>query len=199
MPRKASTNQTEKQNTTPKDEAQTQQPQATQEEAQPQSAASQEQGSVPDYEAQLKELNDKMLRAVAESQNVRRRAEADIAKARDFSIEGFARDMISVLDNLYRASESISDEAAAADENLKNIKEGVEITKREMLNAFERNKIKRLFPLNEKFDPNLHQAMAQIPTDEHTPGTVVDVIQAGYTIRERLLRPALVAVAKAVE
>lgn len=150
-------------------------------------------------EAEIASLKDRMLRAVAESENVRRRAEADIAKAREYSIESFARDMIGVLDNLFRASDSISEEDAKSNERLKNLKDGVDMTRNEMINALAKHKIARIDPLGEKFNHNIHQAMAQVPTTDKEAGTILQVIQSGYTIKERLLRPAMVVVAKAAD
>ena len=149
-----------------------------------------------DYNAVINDLNDKVLRTAAEMQNVKRRAEQDVQKARDYSIEGFARDMLSVMDNLHRAAESISAEDAAQDEKLKSILDGVDITKKEMENVFERNKIRCINPVGEKFDHNFHQAMSQIEDSEKESGTVVTVMQTGYSIKDRLIRPALVIVVK---
>lgn len=158
------------------------------------------QTQVEALEAKVAELNDKMLRAVAEAQNTKRRAQIDVENASKYSIERFAKDMIAVLDNLFRASESI-DKANEEKENpqLKAIHEGIELTKNEMINALRRNGIERVEPLDQMFDHNLHQAMAQVPNNEKKEGTVIDVMQAGYTIKGRLLRPALVAIAKAPE
>lgn len=150
----------------------------------------------PDYPAIIEDLNDKLLRTAAEMQNIRRRAELDVQKAKQFSVESFAKDLLSVMDNLYRASESISDEEAAINEKLKTFKDGIEITKKELLNVFERNHIKRVDPNGEKFDPNLHQALSQIDDGNAESGTIINVMQAGYILRDRVLRPALVVVAK---
>jgi molecular chaperone GrpE len=152
------------------------------------------QARLDEAEAKVAELNDKLLRAAAEAQNTKRRAEIDIENAQKYSVEKFANDMVSVLDNLYRASESVSEEMAAKDEYLKAIKEGVEITKKEMTNALKRNGIERVVPLNQPFDHNFHQAVAQVPAPDKIPGEVLDVVQAGYTLKGRILRPAMVAV-----
>ena len=149
-----------------------------------------------DYQSVIDGLNDQLLRAAAEVQNVKRRADIDVQKARHFSIESFAKDLLGVLDNLYRASESVSDEDVEKDTKLKAIKDGVEITKKEMTNALERNNIKRISPKGEKFNPDFHQAMSQIEQEGVEAGNVIDVMQAGYTIKDRVLRPALVIVAK---
>ena len=150
-----------------------------------------------DYQAVIDELNDKVLRAMAEAQNTRRRADIDIQNARNFGIQSFAKDLLGVMDNLFRALETIPDSEAEADPKLKNIKDGIEITKREMINVFERSGIKRNSPAGEAFDPNLHQAISQIPDGSVAPGTVLQVLQDGYTLKDRLLRPALVVVSSA--
>lgn len=152
-----------------------------------------------DYKAEIEDLKDKALRAMAEAQNTRRRADIDVQNAKSFGIQSFARDLLGVMDNLFRASETISDADATSDPKLKSIKEGIEITKREMVNVLERNGIKRIEPLNEAFDPNLHQAMSQIPDTNVAPGTILQVLQSGYILKDRLLRPALVVVAKAAD
>ncbi|PIR37341.1 MAG: nucleotide exchange factor GrpE [Alphaproteobacteria bacterium CG11_big_fil_rev_8_21_14_0_20_39_49] len=149
-----------------------------------------------DYNAVIDDLNDKILRTAAEMQNAKRRAEQDIQKARDYSIEAFARDMLGVMDNLHRTTESISQEDAAKDEKLKLIIDGIDITKKEMENVFERNKIKCINPVGEKFDHNFHQAMSQIEDAEKDSGTIVNVMQTGYVIKDRLIRPALVVTVK---
>ena len=161
--------------------------------ASPEAEAQEEQ---PDYQAIIDDLNDKVLRAAAEVQNIRRRADVDVQKAKNFSIEGFAKDLLGVMDNLYRATESISEEDAASDERLKSLREGVEITKKELTNVFERNHVKRIDPKGEAFDPNLHQAITQIADPGAKSGSVVQVMQTGYVIKDRVLRPALVVVAK---
>ena len=148
-----------------------------------------------DYEAEMAKYKDNWLRSAAEIENIKRRAKQDIEKAGAYSIEGFAKDLVSVLDYLYSASDAITEEVAQLHEQLRTAKEGIEITKKEMLNAFEKNSLKRLYPKGEKFDHNLHQAVAQVESDQ-AADTVVDVLQAGYVIRDRLLRPAMVTVAK---
>jgi molecular chaperone GrpE len=153
---------------------------------------------VEELEKKTQELNDKLLRAVAEAQNTKRRAQIDIENSSKYAIERFARDMITVLDNLYRAAESINNAEQADSSQMKAISEGIELTKTEMVNALGRNGIERVEPIGQPFDHNVHQAMAQIPSDK-AAGTVIDVMQAGYTIKGRLLRPALVAIAKAAE
>lgn len=152
-----------------------------------------------EYKAKIAELEDKMLRVAAEGQNIRRRAMQDIEKAKHFSIESFARDLTPVLENLFRASESITEEDAQADERLKTTKDGIEITKNELLKAFEKHGLKRVSPKGEAFDHNFHQAMSQVEDNEKPANTVLEVIQAGYTIKDRLINPALVIVSKKSE
>jgi molecular chaperone GrpE len=143
------------------------------------------------------ELRDKFLRAVAESDNIRKRAEREVAEARTYGIANFARDTIGVADNLARALDAIAPEARAnADETLKALLDGVDLTRRELRNTLKKHGVRELDPKGEKFDPNFHQAMYEVPDPESAPGTVVQVMQTGYAIGERVLRPALVAVAK---
>ncbi len=141
-------------------------------------------------------LKDKLLRALAETENVRRRAERDRKDAEAYAGTRLARDLLQVHDNLDRALSHV-DEALRA--QAQSFIEGVELTQRELLNAFAKHKIAKVTPaLGEKFDPNLHQAMFEAPIPGAEPGTVIEVMQAGFTIADRLLRPAMVGVAKAM-
>lgn len=149
-----------------------------------------------DYDSVIAELNDKLMRTAAELQNVKRRAEQDIQKARSYSIESFAKDLLSVMDNLSRACGSISEIDSNNDEKFNIIRDGVEITRKEMLNVFERNKIRCIDPLGEKYDHNFHQAMSQIEDASKESGTIINVMQVGYVIKDRLIRPALVVIVK---
>ena len=142
------------------------------------------------------QLKDQLLRALAEAENVRRRAQREREDAAKYAIANFARDVLQVSDNLHRALDAIPAAALAEDEALKNLHEGVSATERQLDSALERHQVKRVWPMGEKFDANLHQAMFEVPTAEQAPGTVVQVMQAGYLIHDRLLRPALVGVAK---
>ena len=146
-------------------------------------------------EAEIAELNDKLLRLAAEMENLRRRTQKDVADARTFSISGFARDILGVADNLRRALDAV-DEAHRGQPGVQTLIEGVEMTERELLLALEKNGVKRIDPENEKFDPNFHQAMFEVPNDEVPNNTVVQVVQVGYVIGERVLRPAMVGVSK---
>ncbi len=138
---------------------------------------------------------DRALRAAAEAQNTRRRLERDKADAVQYAAAGFARDLLSVADNLARALEALP---AELDEALKPLKSGLEAVQREMVSVFERHGVKRVAATGLPLDPNLHQAMVEVESDAE-PGTVVSEMQAGWMMKERLLRPALVAVAKARE
>lgn len=142
------------------------------------------------------ELRDKLLRTMADMENLRRRTEREKTDTARYSISNFARDVLTVGDNLKRTVDHVPAEAAAADPALKSFLEGVELTERELLNVLERHGVTRIEPLGQRFDPNCHQAMYEVPDPSVPEGTVVDVMQAGYTIGDRCLRPALVAVAK---
>lgn len=147
--------------------------------------------------AQLSELRDKYLRAVAEAENVRKRAERDVAEVRVYGISAFARDMLAVADNLSRALDAIDPQArASAEGTLKALLDGVELTQKDLQKALAKHGVRKLEPEGEKFDPNFHQAMFEVPSPDVPAGTVVQVMQPGYAIAERVLRPALVAVAK---
>ena len=141
-------------------------------------------------------LKDQLLRALAETENVRRRAARDKEDAGKFAMAGFAREILGVADNLHRALEAITPESLEKDAALKTLFEGVQATERQLDAAFEKQAIKKVWPLGEKFDSNLHQAMFEVPGTDKPAGTVVQVLQAGYTLHERLLRPAMVGVAK---
>jgi molecular chaperone GrpE len=144
------------------------------------------------------ELRDKMLRTLAEMENLRKRTEREVADARIYGIAAFARDMLDIADNIRRALDAVPAAAGEGDSGLKTLVEGVELTERALLKSLEKNGVRRFDPNGEKFNPNLHQAMYEVPDGTVAPGTVVQVIQAGFMIGERVLRPALVAVAKAV-
>ncbi|MBN4665574.1 nucleotide exchange factor GrpE [Pandoraea nosoerga] len=152
--------------------------------------------ALPSVEAQLlaaqaeaADFRDQLLRARAEVENVRRRAEEDVAKARKFAVESFAEGLLPVMDSL---------EAAAADKSgdVAKLQEGVELTLRQLVQALERGKVKVIDPAGAKFDPHQHQAISMVPADQE-PNTVVTVLQKGYLIADRVLRPALVTVAAA--
>lgn len=151
---------------------------------------------VAQLEADLAEFRDKHLRALAEIENVRRRGEKEKADALKYAATNFAKDILGVADNLRRAIEAVPEDAAERDGAIKTLIEGVEMTERELLSIFERHGIKRIEADGAKFDHNLHQAMFEVPDTGKPAGTVVQVLQSGYTIHDRLLRPAMVGVAK---
>jgi molecular chaperone GrpE len=155
-----------------------------------------------DETASLKEetaaLKDRLLRAAADMDNLRKRAEREKAEATLYAATNFARDLLSVADNMSRALAAVPAEAREqADEATKNLLAGVELTERELLKVFERYNIRRVETVGAKFDPNVHQALFEMPTSEHPPGTVVQEMQSGFAIGDRCLRPAMVGVAKA--
>ncbi|MCL6705746.1 nucleotide exchange factor GrpE [Pseudomonas sp. R2.Fl] len=143
------------------------------------------------------DLRDRYLRLAAEMDNLRRRTERDVKDAKTYAVTGFARDMLAVSDNLRRALDAIPAEAReAADAGLAALIEGVEMTERAMLSTLERHGVKKIEAEGQKFDPNFHQAMFEVPNPNVPNNTVVQVVQAGYAIGERVLRPAMVGVAK---
>jgi len=146
-------------------------------------------------EAELVEAQDKLLRALAETENVRRRAQRERADAEKYGFAKFASDLLSVADNLRRALDSLP-ESEAKDDRTRSLLAGVEATERELLAAFERHGLKRIDPKGEKFDHNFHQAVFEVENADQPAGTVAQVLQPGYVVHDRLLRPAMVAVAK---
>jgi molecular chaperone GrpE len=152
-----------------------------------------------DLEALLAEnadMRDKLLRTMADMENLRRRTEREKEDTARYAISNFARDVLTIGDNLRRVVEHVPADAAAQDPALKSFLEGVELTERELLKMLEKHGVAKLEPLGQRFDPNQQQAMYEVPTTEVPEGTVVEVMQAGYTIGDRVLRPALVAVSK---
>lgn len=147
-------------------------------------------------EAEVASLKDQLLRAMAETENVRRRAQREREDTAKFAVTGFAKDMLPVADNLRRALEAVPEEARENDEYLKNLVAGVEATERQLLAGFEKAGIKKLEPIDQPFDPNYHQVMFQVENTGKPGGTVVQILQAGYTLNSRLLREAMVGVAK---
>jgi molecular chaperone GrpE len=144
------------------------------------------------------ELKDKLLRTLAEMENLRRRSEREVADARLYGIANFARDVLGVADNMRRALDAAGTELReSTDDKTRALIDGIDLTERELLKVMEKHGVKRLDPQGEKFDPNFHQAMFELPDPNAVPGTVVQVMQAGYKLGERVLRPALVGVAKA--
>jgi molecular chaperone GrpE len=150
-----------------------------------------------DFAQVAAEYKDKLLRLLAEMENLRRRTEREVADARTYGISNFARDVIAVADNMDRALGALdADLREKADAGTKALLDGVELTERELLKVLDKHGVKKFEPLGEKFDPNVHQAMFELPDPTRPAGTVAQVVQPGYMIGERVLRPALVAVAK---
>jgi len=152
-----------------------------------------------DLEALLAEntdMRDKLLRTMADMENLRQRTEREKTDTARYAISNFARDVLTIGDNLKRVIDHVPGEEADQDPALKGLIDGVALTERELLNMLERHGVKRIEPLGQRFDPNTQQAMYEVPTTEVPDGTVVEVMQAGYLIGDRCLRPAMVAVAK---
>lgn len=160
-------------------------------------AAAEPASPIPALEAEVADLKDKLLRTLADMENLRRRTEKEVRDAREYAITGFARDLLSVGDNLSRAVTAVPDEVRqTASDAIKSLFEGVDLTSRELAKTLEKHGVKKLEPLNGRFDPNVHQAMFEMPNPDVPSGTVVQVLQDGYVIGDRVLRPALVGVAK---
>jgi molecular chaperone GrpE len=156
-----------------------------------------EEGSSEALAKEAADARDKMLRTLAEMENLRKRTAREVSDARTYGISGFARDVLDIADNLQRALDAVPAEArAAADPGLKALIEGVELTERSLHNALEKNGVRKFDPAGEKFDPNVHQAMYEVPDPSVPANTIAQVIQSGYMIGDRVLRPALVGVAK---
>lgn len=153
------------------------------------------QALVAQKDEEMAALKDQALRALAEAENTRRRAERELQDMSKYAVTAFARDLVSVLENLQRALAAIPETMKQDQPAVANLATGVEMTLNELIQAFEKQRIIRIDPMGQKFDHNLHQAVAQIATPDAEEGTVVQVLQAGYTIADRLLRPAMVGVA----
>ena len=153
---------------------------------------------VADAKREAAEYKDRLLRTLAEMENLRKRTEREVADARIYGIASFAREVLAVADNMHRALGAIGSELREHGEaKVKSLIEGVELTERELMKALEKSGVRMFSPAGEKFDPNVHQAMFEMETQDVPPGHVAQVIQAGYMIGDRVLRPAMVAVAKA--
>lgn len=150
---------------------------------------------IAELEKAVLEINDKLLRTLAELDNVRRRSREEVEKAGKFAISGFVGDLVLVAENFFLASENAPKAEIEKNPAIKNYADAIVMTEKELLKVLEKNQVKRIYPLNQPFDHNFHEAIAQIES-EASEGTVVQVIQAGYSISERLIRPALVGVAK---
>ena len=163
--------------------------------AQPDAAAAPKASTSLDRE--LADMKDRLLRTLADMENMRKRTDREIADVKVYAVSQFARDILGVADNMHRAMQALDDELRAkADDQVKALLDGVELTERELMNVLDKHGVKKLEPQGQKFDPNRHQAMFEMEDASVPNGTVVQVMQAGYTIGERVLRPALVAVSK---
>lgn len=149
-------------------------------------------------DAELAATKDKLLRALAEMENVRRRGQKEREDTAKYAVSNFARDILPVADNLRRALEAIPEEVRTSDDTVKGIVEGIELIEREIAAAFDRASIKKIEPMGDKFNHDLHEAMFEVPTADAEPGTIVQVMEVGYVLNDRLLRPARVGVAKAL-
>ena len=149
--------------------------------------------------AERDELKDQLLRLMAETENLRKRTDKEIASSKKYGAVGIARDLLASFDNLEKAVELIPEDKSGLDETVKNILIGVEMTAREITTTLERHGISIIAPMDEKFDYNLHQAMFEVPTNDVEPGMVVNLVQKGYQLHDRLLRPAMVGVSKPAE
>jgi molecular chaperone GrpE len=150
-----------------------------------------------DAAALAAELKDRLLRTLAEMENLRKRTEREVTDARLYGVASFARDILGVADNMRRALDAVSPELrASAEPGVKALIDGVELTERELLKALEKNGVRQFSPRGEKFDPNVHQAMFEVPNPSVPAGSVVEVVAPGYMIGERVLRPAMVGVSK---
>lgn len=151
---------------------------------------------VQQLEAELAELKDRSLRALADAENTRRRAQREVTDARKFAASGIVKDLLNVSDNLHRALESVPPDLRERDEQVKNLVIGVEMVEKDLLSAFEKHGVKRIEPLGEPFNHEYHQAMYEVENSGKPSGTIIELLQPGYVLHDRLLRPAMVVVAK---
>ena len=147
--------------------------------------------------AERDQLKDQLLRALADTENMRRRSEREASNVRKYGHTPFARDLVGALDNLGRAVDSAPDDLDSLDEPVKSLVTGIQLSWTELQSVIQKHGIAAVSPKGEKFDYNFHQAMFEVPTDDVPPGTVVEVVQHGYVLHDRLLRPAMVGVSKA--
>ena len=150
-------------------------------------------------ENQIKDLKDQLMRTLADSENLRKRTIKEVEHAKKYSHITFVRDLVSSVDNLQRALESVPDDKSQLPEPVKNLIIGLDIVEKEIVTTFEKHNLKQICPLGEKFDYNFHQAMFEVPTNDSEPGTVVEVSQKGYLLHDRLVRPAMVGISKKIE
>ena len=159
-------------------------------------SAPEEAAKEPNLEGRLAAANDQLLRSLAELENTRKRAERDRAEALKYGAMSFARDMLGVADNFQRALKAVDDMAEEVPEAMRGLLDGIAATQRDLLAALARHKVTPLDPMGEKFDPNMHEAMFEAPGTGQESGTIIEVIETGYMMEARLLRPAKVGIAK---
>ena len=150
-------------------------------------------------EDQVKDLKDQLMRTLADGENLRKRTIKEIEHAKKYSHITFVRDLVSSVDNLQRALESVPDDKSQLPEPVKNLIIGLDIVEKEIITTFEKHNLKQIYPLGEKFDYNFHQAMFEVPTNDSETGIVVEVSQKGYLLHDRLVRPAMVGISKKIE
>ena len=151
------------------------------------------------FKNQIKDLKDQLMRTLADSENLRKRTIKEVEHAKKYSHITFVRDLVSSVDNLQRALESVPDDKSQLPEPVKNLIIGLDIVEKEIVTTFEKHNLKQICPLGEKFDYNFHQAMFEVPTNNSEPGIVVEVSQKGYLLHDRLVRPAMVGISKKIE
>ena len=152
-----------------------------------------------DLKKQVLDLKDQLMRTLAEGENLRKRTHKEIEHARKYSHITFVRDLVSSVDNLQRALQSVPDDKSVLSEPIKNLIIGLDIVQKEIVTNFEKHNLTQIDPLGEKFDYNFHQAMFEVPTNDTEPGIVVEVSQKGYLLHDRLVRPAMVGISKKIE
>ena len=154
---------------------------------------------VLELEQKVVDLKDQLMRSLADSENLRKRTQKDIEHAKKYSHISFIKELVSSVDNLQRALQSIPEDTSSLPEPIKNLIIGLEIVEKEVISTLEKHNVKQINPLGEKFDYNFHQAMFEVVTNESDPGTVVEVSQKGYLLYDRLVRPAMVGIAKKID
>ena len=153
-------------------------------------------GRISELEGELADFKDRSLRALADAENTRRRSEREVIDAKKYGSSNLVKDLLNVSDNLHRALEAVGEDVKELDETVKNLVVGVQMVEKEMLDVFEKHGVTKLQPIGEKFNHDFHQAMYEVEDSGQPTGTIVELLQPGYVMHDRLLRPAMVAVAK---
>ncbi len=151
---------------------------------------------VQDLKEEVVTLKNTILRSEADKENLRKRLAKELEDMAKYAVSGFAQDLIEVLENLYRAEDALQADMLSANPGLQSFVDGIILTRNSLIDVFAKHGITRIYPENEQFDHHLHQAISQVESNEHAPGVIINVVQAGYKLKERLLRPAMVVVAK---